>query len=180
MTNFNTYLVFCISKNQSIIMKKLLFTIAFIISTISLFAQKPTHNGGKLNIPKQFEKLYAEVLAADSVLFTGYNTHNIELIKKGFSKDLEFYHDKGGLSNYEFNIQALAGVFKQSSDIYRQLLRETVEIFPIANYGAVQTGLHRFCHVENGKDDCGTFKFVTVWKRTENGMEATRIISYDH
>ena len=29
-------------------------------------------------------------------------------------------------------------------------------------------------------DVCGTFKFVHVWRRTANGWQITRAVSYDH
>ena len=44
----------------------------------------------------------------------------------------------------------------------------------------LQTGMHRFCHIENGKDDCGTFKYVMVWKKKKEQWMVTRVISYDH
>jgi ketosteroid isomerase-like protein len=50
----------------------------------------------------------------------------------------------------------------------------------IANFGAVLFGAHRFCHVENGKDDCGVYKFAHVWKKTADGWKITRVITYGH
>jgi hypothetical protein len=35
-------------------------------------------------------------------------------------------------------------------------------------------------HIENGKDDCGTFKFLQIWKHTADGWKLARVVSYGH
>jgi hypothetical protein len=39
---------------------------------------------------------------------------------------------------------------------------------------------HRFCHAEQGKDECGVFSFVHIWRRTTTGWKISRVISYGH
>jgi hypothetical protein len=56
----------------------------------------------------------------------------------------------------------------------------TIEVYPIRDYGAIEVGVHRFCHRENGRDVCGTFKFTQVWRRTASGWQVSRALSYDH
>lgn len=144
------------------------------------FAQTTTVND-QWSIAPELKQLYQEVLAADSLLFeAGYNKQNISLVGEVFDQELEFYHDRTGLTNYAQNIKTLGENFGRNHQVQRVLLRETVEIYPIANYGAVQTGMHRFCHVENGENHCGTFKFVTLWKKANTRWTATRIVSYNH
>ncbi len=93
---------------------------------------------------------------------------------------LEFYHDKSGLTFFSDNIAAFHRLKKNTPDLTRELIKESVEVYPIPNYGAVQIAQHRFCHLENGKMDCGVFKFIHVWKKTNEGWKVTRIISVDH
>ena len=62
----------------------------------------------------------------------------------------------------------------------RELLKGSMEVYPIKDYGAIQTGKHMFCHTENGKLDCGTFKFVQTWQKKNGEWKVTRIITYDH
>ncbi|MFN8355130.1 MAG: serine hydrolase [Spirosomataceae bacterium] len=132
-------------------------------------------------MPAELKQLYDEILKADSLLFEeGYNKQNISQMQKMFSPDLEFYHDKTGLTNYADNIEAFKSNFSRNLGVRRELLREGMEIFPVPNYGAIQVGLHRFCHVENGKNDCGTFKFMSIWKKTNGEWKVTRIVSYNH
>jgi hypothetical protein len=53
-------------------------------------------------------------------------------------------------------------------------------VYPVNNFGAMEIGAHKFCHLENGKQDCGTFKFAMIWKKTEDGWKISRVISYGH
>jgi hypothetical protein len=125
-------------------------------------------------------ELYNEIFRADSALFAAYNAHNVEKMKPFFSEDMEFYHDLGGLSNYAQNVAAFTNIFTQNTDIRRDLVPGTLEVYPIKNYGAIEIGAHRFCHTENGQMICGTFKFTMVWQQKDGQWKLTRIISYGH
>src|SRR5688572_29759797 len=50
------------------------------------------------------QALYDTIIHMDSVLFNAFNNRDIETIKTLFTTDLEFYHDKGGLTNYDVNM----------------------------------------------------------------------------
>ena len=99
-----------------------------------------------------------------------------------FAEDLEFYHDKGGLANFQQTMQGFRNLFDQNktTGLNRQLVPGTLEVYPISGYGAVETYQHRFCHVENGKDDCGTFKNMMVWRLKDGQWKVTRVVSYGH
>jgi hypothetical protein len=71
-------------------------------------------------------------------------------------------------------------LFSRVPDLKRQLIPGSTEVYPINGFGAVQIGSHRFCHKEAGKDDCGTFKFVHLWKKTPEGWKLSRVVSYNH
>lgn len=47
-------------------------------------------------------------------------------------------------------------------------------------FGAMQFGEHRFCHTENGKPDCGTFRFAHVWRKEGETWKLSRVLSYGH
>jgi hypothetical protein len=166
-------------------MTKLRIASALIISLAAFHA---ACTNDKKNDDKQPVKIYSPVskelydtiLHMDSVLFNAFNAHDVDKIKPLFDEDLEFYHDKGGLSFYQENIVALKNNFDQNNGLNRTLVPGSVEVYPIKDYGAVQTGMHRFCHMENGKEDCGTFKFIHLWQRKDSAWKITRVISYDH
>ncbi|HVF96555.1 MAG TPA: nuclear transport factor 2 family protein [Flavisolibacter sp.] len=128
---------------------------------------------------KQTDSLYKEIIHMDSVLFNAFNNRDIEGFRNTFTPDLEFYHDKGGLTNLTFSVESLKATAARADGLRREPVG-AFEIHPIKNYGAIQIGSHRFCHQENGKQDCGTFKFVHIWKKTSGGWKLTRVISYDH
>jgi len=124
--------------------------------------------------------LFNEINKQDSLLFDAFNTRDIKTFKSYFSKDLEFFHDKGGLTNYDYTVNFLSETKIKESDLRRDLVKGTLEVYPIPGYGAIEIGSHRFCHDENGKLDCGTFKFVQVWQKKDDQWKVTRVISYAH
>ncbi|MGH8673987.1 MAG: nuclear transport factor 2 family protein, partial [Burkholderiales bacterium] len=85
-----------------------------------------------------------------------------------------------GLAGYEQTMKNFERLFAQGSGIKRELVSGSLEVYPIKDYGAVQLGLHTFCHPENGVMDCGTFKFIHIWRRTDDGWKISRVISYNH
>lgn len=126
------------------------------------------------------QELYQEIAKQDSLLFNAFNTRDIDLFKTMFTEDLEFYHDKGGLTGYEHTIDFLKTTAQGNNQLKRELVKGSLEIYPIPGYGAMEIGMHRFCHLDNGKQNCGTFKFVHIWQKKDNQWKITRVISYDH
>jgi len=59
-------------------------------------------------------------------------------------------------------------------------VRGSVEARAIHDYGAVQTGEHRFYLTQEGWKEAldGIGKFVKLWRRTEGGWRVSRVISY--
>lgn len=124
--------------------------------------------------------LYNTLLSQDSILFAAFNNRNLEILKTFFSDKLEIYQDNIGVRNYEQSIDAFRGLFSQDYVLTRHLVKESLEVYPIKDYGAIETGSHTFCHTENGKLECGTFKFVHIWEHQNGQWKITRIITYDH
>lgn len=108
-----------------------------------------------------------------------YNAHDPEALLAIFSPDLEFFHDTGGVLDHAKVSEALHSVFGNSPDIHRELVG-SVEVYPIKDYGAIEVGAHRFCHTERGKPDCGTFRFVHVWRQAAGSWQIVRVVSYGH
>jgi hypothetical protein len=126
------------------------------------------------------QELYVEIAHMDSVLFNAFNSRDITEFKTLFTDDLEFYHDKGGLTDYTFSIESLKRTAASNTDLKRELIPGSLEVYPVKDYGAIQIGSHRFCHTENDKPDCGTFKFVHIWKKKDGEWKISRVVSYDH
>ena len=128
------------------------------------------------------QELFAEIAHMDSVMFDAFNAHDLEKIMLTFDSSLEFYHDQGGVTNFEQTKKNSADLFERNktTGLRRDLVAGTMEVYPIKDYGAIETGLHRFCHDEKGKQDCGTFKFLHIWQKKNGQWKVTRVASYDH
>ena len=145
------------------------FAIFFCFATL-LPAQQPGPD----------EALFREIYTMDSLLFTAFNNRDVAKMGEIFDKDLEFYHDKTGLTGYERNLELLGSMAQSANAPTRELIRESMEVYPVPGYGAIQSASHRFCHWENGALDCGTFKFVHIWQKKDGAWKLTRIVSFDH
>ena len=124
--------------------------------------------------------LYDEILAMDRLLFSAFNDKNLDVTKAVFDPDLEFYHDEGGFSDYAQALKNSRQLFDADTGLSRELIVESMSVYPIAGYGAIQVGKHRFCHPENGTMDCGVLDFLHIWKKTNNTWTLTRVVSYAH
>ena len=60
------------------------------------------------------------------------------------------------------------------------MVKGTLEVHPIKDYGAIETGSHQFKHFENGKEEIGIFKFLMIWKKETDGWKVSKVVSYDH
>lgn len=162
-------------------MKKIITTPILLMILAILASSCSTRKNNK--VTKTYspvsQSLYDSIVHMDSILFNAFNGRDLETLKTLFTEDLEFYHDNGGLSGYEENMENFKNNFAKDNKLNRKLVKGSTEVFPIKDYGAIQIGMHTFCHIENGKEDCGTFKFLHVWQN-KNGWKISRVISYDH
>jgi hypothetical protein len=146
-----------------------------------LAAQRPTaaaaNDRGAASSPSE---LRSAIAAADSSLFAAFNQRDLVAVRSFFARDLEFYQDNEGLENYAQTMRDFGQMFGQATPIRRELVPGSLEVYPIKNYGAMEVGRHRFCHVENGTDNCGTFSFVHIWRQTKAGWKISRVVSYGH
>jgi len=130
--------------------------------------------------PSAQVQVYQEIAAQDKMMFDAYNARNVEVLLAAFDPSLEFFHDLGGVSNYEQNAEALKKILATPNPSHRELVPGSLEVYPIKDYGAIEVGVHRFCRVENGKEGCGDFKFLMVWRKKDGVWKITRVVSYGH
>ena len=152
-----------------------LFLLSFTICT-SAFAQSQNET----KVANTQIELFNKVANLDSLLFAAYNSKNLDLMKTYFTNDLEWYQDNGGLIDFEKVFINFKSIFQRDYDLKRNLIRESLEVHPIEGYGAIEIGKHQFKHIENGKLEIGTFKFLMIWKNDNGNWKISRVISYDH
>ena len=126
------------------------------------------------------QSLYDEIKRMDAALSDAFDAHDLNRLKALFTEDLEFYQDDEGLVAYEQTVKDFQSLFAQGNKMRRKLVEGSLEVYPIKDYGAIEIGAHQFCHLENGKDECGTFRFVHLWRREEAAWKISRVVSYAH
>ncbi|MHA7843703.1 MAG: nuclear transport factor 2 family protein [Winogradskyella sp.] len=136
-------------------------------------------------------EIYQTLKEKDSILFElGFNKCEVEKSAELMYDDLEFYHDKGGITNSkeEFISTMKNGVCSDNNTekVYRFLVAESLEVFPMYNngklYGALQNGKHFFSTDKNmtyQKTDNYAL-FSHLWIIEENEWKLKRVISYNH
>jgi hypothetical protein len=124
--------------------------------------------------------LFRNIATQDSLLFAAFNSRDLDRMKAYFSEDLEVYQDNVGVRSYEETIAAFGELFKKDYVLTRQLVDGSLEVYPIKDFGAIETGKHTFSHIENGKLEAATFKFVHIWEKKDGCWKITRLITYDH
>ena len=135
------------------------------------------------------EKVAQTILKKDSLFWDTYNRCDTTNYNQFFSDDVEFYHDKGGITK---GVESMAMSIKKNlcsnSDfrIRREEVTGTVKFFPLHNngviYGAILTGEHLFYILEKGKEARldGKARFTHLWLLKDNIWKMSRILSYDH
>jgi hypothetical protein len=126
------------------------------------------------------DPLIRTIQSLDAKLFDAYNHCDLEKFGSLLADDLEFYHDKSGLS-----VGRQAAVEGVKNNICGKVTREpvpgTLQVYPIASYGAVEIGIHRFHHPgRETTESVGEAKFIHLWQNKDGVWKITRVISFDH
>lgn len=150
-----------------------------IFAAFSIPAQAEDQPTAKKDVPNSKE-LFETIARMDGAIFDAFNVHDVARLMSLFTDDLEFYHDTGGLTDYRQSAESFKKMFAGTPDIRRDLVKGSLEVYPIKDHGAIEIGEHRFCHKENGKDDCGAFKFAMVWRKSGESWKISRVLSYGH
>jgi ketosteroid isomerase-like protein len=163
----------------------LLATVLLLAALFSISGQAADQQAAKKKTATSGE-LFDTIDRMDSAMFDAFNGHDVDRLMSMFTDDLEFYHDTGGVTNYEQTKESFKKLFANTPDIRRDLVKGSLEVYPIKDYGAIETGEHVFCHEENGngaspaRTDCGRFKFAMVWRKDGESWKISRVISYGH
>lgn len=135
------------------------------------------------------QKLVATILHLDSAFWQAYNNCDTAHFKDFVTDDVEFYHDKGGVTwNAASLIEALDKNICGNPDsrLRRQAVAGTVKVYPMQNgdeiYGAIISGEHSFYITEKNKPEfhSGDANFTQLWLRKGGVWKMSRILSYNH
>ena len=161
-----------------------IITLILTITILSSACSTSKKNSGAQvkNYSPVSKDLYDSIAHLDSAFFNAFNTRSLEKLEPLLSENLEFYHDLGGVTNYSQNIDAFRKTFESDRMVRRELVKSTLEVYPIKDYGAVETGIHRFYATEKGQAErlSSEAKFVHLWQQKDGQWKISRIISYGH
>ena len=161
----------------------------FLAAALQLASAAPAAAQGGF-IPPASQQLIDTILAKDKQLFDAvFENCDTAALASIVADDFEFYHDKHGQA---FNtgsawIKAMAEscVLQQRGVNYRarrELDLASSKVYPVKNYGAIHTGLHRFYKkLPDGKEQLVEVSlFTNLWKHENGAWKLTRVLSYDH
>jgi hypothetical protein len=137
------------------------------------------HGAGNGEAP---EALTAAILRLDTEAFSAFNQcaapGQLEKHASYFAPDVEFYHDNGGVT---WSREAMIKNTKAyvCGNFSRELIAGSARVYPIKDFGAIETGTHRFCQFASGKCE-GLADFTIVWRLQDQQWKITRVLSYGH
>jgi hypothetical protein len=164
-------------------MKNFKSFIAFSLLPLMTFACSTIKKSSRENnVSPLSTELYNTIASLDSAMFDAFNNRDISVLQTFLSEELEFYHDFGGVTNYTQNIEAFKKTFASDRILRRALVTGMMEIHPIKDFGAVQTGVHRFYVTEKGQKEklSSEANFVNLWQNRNGVWKIAKIISYGH
>src|SRR5215212_9960133 len=94
-------------------------------------------NAQEKKVAPTTQQLFTQIAHMDSLFFDAYNTQNLDTIKSLFTEDLEWFQDNGGLLTPKVIFEAFESNFKKEHKLTRMLLKGSLEIHPIKDYGAI-------------------------------------------
>jgi hypothetical protein len=130
----------------------------------------------------------ADVRARDDAFWQAYNRCDVAAFRGFFTGDVEFYHDRGGVTT---GLDALDAALKKNlcggdTRLRREPIAETIRISILRDgervYGAIVSGEHVFYVTQPGKPEFldGRARFANLWRLADGTWKMSRILSYDH
>ncbi len=122
------------------------------------------------------QELYNTIVHMDSVYFNAYNDCDMDKQAAIYADSIEFYHDGSGLQTSK---KMLLAAIKENicGKVTRVLVKGSIEVYQIPNFGAVEIGLHRFINHAENNSMSRPDKFIVIWRHNNDQWQITRVIS---
>ncbi len=157
-----------------------------VIYMSSCSTSKNNAQGFQKNYVPASKELYDTIARMDSLLFDAFNSCRVEAFTNLLTNDVEFYHDESGLmvssKTQSEGLKTRCAEQNRNGILRRELVKETLEVYPLPNYGAVEIGVHNFYRTLSGQPEKLTTvaRFVNIWQQKNGQWKVSRIISYGH
>jgi ketosteroid isomerase-like protein len=128
------------------------------------------------------DQLVAEITQADRQLFEASDACNIAAYASHLSPDLEFYHDRGGKTGYQDQLDSLRQRCSEGLVMRRDLDKDSLVINATPGFGAIEAGTHKFYATQSDGTERldAAAKFTEIWTKASGRWKLVRVISYDH
>ena len=163
-------------------MKNKIQHILLFIVSIGLLTACSVNNNNNYQLTKNYKPdniaLYKTIVALDSAFFNTYNTceTNLETYAKFYDENIEFYHDNGGFINSKKDL--VEGTKNNiCGKVTRELVKGSIEVYPIKDFGAIEMGLHKFHNKEEPNSVSKVGRFTIIWKKTNSDWKIVKVIS---
>ncbi len=122
------------------------------------------------------DTLYQTVVRLDSLYFAAYNTCDMKTQSELIAKNIEFYHDSGGLITSK---KKLLKAIEQNicGKVTRELIAGSIEVHEIPGWGAIEMGLHQFHNNQEPDVVPRPGKFIVFWQKTNDGWVMVKVVS---
>ena len=61
--------------------------------------------------------------------------------------------------------------------VTRELVKGSIEVYPIKDYGAIEFGLHKFHNSQEPNNIPEPARFTIIWKKENDDWKITKVIS---
>lgn len=128
------------------------------------------------------DQLVAEITETDRKLFEAFDTCNVGAYASYLSSDLEFYHDRGGKTGFQEQLDSLRQRCGEGLVLRRELVKDSLVVNAAPGFGAIEAGTHRFyAKQKDGTEHLdATAKFTEIWTKATGSWKLVLVISYNH
>ncbi|WP_028102710.1 nuclear transport factor 2 family protein [Pseudoduganella violaceinigra] len=147
----------------------------------ALLAVTALHAGAAEGAPSA-DPLFSTISTLDAAAFDAFNhcsaPEQLQKHASFFAPDVEFYHDTGGVTWSRQEMLANTAKYV-CGNFRREIVPGTLKVVPVKDFGAIETGSHRFCQFASGQCE-GLADFAIVWSNKTGNWLITRVLSYGH
>lgn len=148
---------------------------SIILLVVAFLPCKAQQNQAEKYIPID-KMLFDQIVSMDQTFFDAYNSCDLKTQDLIYSDSIEFFHDKAGL------IPSKAELMEGTKNnicgkVTRKLVPGSIEVYPINNYGAIETGLHQFYNNREPNAESKPSKFIIFWKKEGTNWQITKVVS---
>lgn len=122
------------------------------------------------------KELYDTIIKMDKDFFDAYNNCDLKKQTEIYSNNMEFFHDKDGLITSKQDIID-ATERNICGKVTRTLIKGSVEVYTISNYGAVQIGFHKYYNNQEPNAESIPVKFILIWHNEDGNWKIKKVVS---